>query len=110
MCPISTNGNVKTLWKYNAHLHMNAEHAPMNDEDEDEEEPQATVLAVPAVMITDMFISRAEEDYMGTTEQETSNHRNKYNLLKSDGFEEAQQAQKQDRSATMTLHPLPHSK
>jgi flagellar biosynthesis/type III secretory pathway protein FliH len=53
-------------------------------------------------MITDMFISRAEEDYMGITEQETSNHRNKYNLLKSDGFEEAQQAGKRDRSATIT--------
>jgi hypothetical protein len=49
-----------------------------------------------------MFISRAEEDYMGITEQETSNHRSKYNLLKSDGFEEAQQAGKLDRSATIT--------
>jgi hypothetical protein len=70
-------------------------------EDDNEEEP--TVLAqVPAVMITDMFISRAEEDYMGIAEQETSNHRSKYNLLKSDGFEEAQQAGKwdSDRSAT----------
>jgi hypothetical protein len=108
MCPISTNSSVKTVWKYNAHLHMIAEHAPMNDEDDNEEGP--TVLAVPAVMITDMFISRAEEDYMGITEQETSNDRSKYNLLKTDGFEEAQLAGKRDRSATITLHPLPHSK
>jgi hypothetical protein len=40
---------------------------------------------------------------MGITEQETSNHRSKYNLLKSDGFEEAQQAGlNPDRSATIT--------
>ncbi|KAF8055441.1 hypothetical protein FPV67DRAFT_1435919 [Lyophyllum atratum] len=108
MCPTSTNGTVRTVWKYNAHLHMITEHALMDDDDDQEEGPE--VLAVPAVMIIDMFISQAEETFMGMTKKETLEHRAKYDLLNSDGFEEAQQTGKRDRSATITLHPLPRSK
>ena len=94
ICPEPSNGHVPTIWKYSAHLHIVSQHSIPFDDDEDAK------IAIPAQMAIDMFISKAEETYMGVIAEVTNTYRQDFSIPDSDAIEPLR---KRDRSSTLTV-------
>lgn len=96
LCPKSITGQAKTVWKYNAVFHLISEHASVNGK----------LPSIPPEMLLDMFIRKAEETYLGISEEQTIQSRNDLEIPNSDGLLEIEGVQEEvkrrDRSHTVT--------
>lgn len=102
LCPVSPRGFHKTIWKYTALEHLIVNHSDLGGEKQ----------AVPGGMILDMFISRAEEDFMGITLAATNQMREDTGIPGSDDIDleeyeggrgKAKTVKKRLRAETVTL-------
>ncbi|KAJ3714758.1 hypothetical protein C8R42DRAFT_591007, partial [Lentinula raphanica] len=94
LCPPSSMGLPLTIWKYNFSIHVAEAHTY----------DQPADFLAPAQMISDAFISQAEEVHMGIDAQDTEDFRNRHMVPDSDGFEAVREVLKRDRAATITVH------
>ncbi|KAF4567094.1 hypothetical protein EYR40_006090 [Pleurotus pulmonarius] len=76
-CPITPNGQPKTIWKYNAIYHLISAHAVSADE----------VPKIPLSLLVDMFVSKKEEQAMGINCEATNEFREANFIPDSDGLE-----------------------
>ncbi|KAJ6449180.1 hypothetical protein C8R45DRAFT_1131162 [Mycena sanguinolenta] len=74
LCPHSTSGNPRTIWKYNARYHIISEHTQNNQ----------AHPGLPAQFVIDTFIRRQEEGWMGITVDETRYYRLQNQIPDSD--------------------------
>jgi hypothetical protein len=72
LCPKSSSGEPRTIWRYNAIAHAAAEHPGEN---------------LPPVFLVKIFISRREEEAMGVSKKETDDFRDFAGFPDSDGIE-----------------------
>ncbi|KAL1727252.1 hypothetical protein EV714DRAFT_217661 [Schizophyllum commune] len=80
LCPTSTSDQHRTVWKYNAPYHIALEHGTQPDDR----------CAMPAELIIEIFISRAEEQLLGIEEEVTAEWREENRMPDTDGFEQAE--------------------
>ena len=100
-----------TIWKYTAHMHIIAHHSLPFDDSGD------SLVAVPAQMAIDMFITCAEESKMGIASTVTAAFRDDYDLPDSDMIEPVLAATKREREdsdnesdTSITIKVRTHSK
>ncbi|KAH9923817.1 uncharacterized protein B0H18DRAFT_934574 [Fomitopsis serialis] len=104
LCPPTSNGQPRTIWKYNTFIHLLLEHST----------PDAIELpSVPPQLLLDMHISRAEEEAMKVDEDATTDYREEFDIPDSDDIqlvrEELQVGQKRGRGQSTVVRE-PRSK
>ena len=104
LCPTSITGQARTIWKYNAVFHLISEHAGFS----------GNVPSIPVGMLLDMFIRKAEEKYLGISEDQTIRARSEQQIPGSDGLLELagvqEELQKRSRAHTVTQGSSKRSK
>lgn len=81
LCPVSSEGNPATIWKYNTLMHVLIEHEGFDDDN------ICVIPEIPLNMQREMYISRAEELSLGVSPTRTAETRNDFNLLNSDDIQ-----------------------
>ncbi|EKM80850.1 hypothetical protein AGABI1DRAFT_126893 [Agaricus bisporus var. burnettii JB137-S8] len=82
LCPALPDGNPKTIWRYNALMHIAVDHEQLDLED-----PNLRLYPdIPFSMKANMHISRAEETALDIEEERTLEARADFMLLNSDDF------------------------
>ena len=61
LCPTSITGQARTIWKHNAVFHLISENAGFS----------GNIPSILVGMLLDMFIRKAEENYLGISEDQT---------------------------------------
>ena len=96
LCSTSITGQAKTIWKYNAVFHLISEHAGFS----------GNIPSIPVGMLLDMFIRKAEEKYLGISDDLTIKAREEHQIPGSDGLLELagvkEELQKRSRANTVT--------
>jgi hypothetical protein len=104
LCPTSITGQARTIWKYNAVFHLISEHAGFS----------GNIPSIPVGMLLDMFIRKAEEKYLGISEEQTIKARYEHKIPGSDGLLELagiqEELQKRSRANTVTQGSSKRSK
>jgi hypothetical protein len=103
ICPKSTSGQLKTIWKYNAMHHFISEHSPTDN----------ALPTIPPEFLIETFITSREEGLMGVSTEVTSTWRAEHEIPPSDDVQLMRENVKRDRAESNVTQPpkkKPHRK